>query len=394
MRAVIEGAVSLPITDNSPTAANGIIYGQYRAPIFEFLFEENRPGFALVTNNFQSMPFLVEGGSSSSFSGIIVDQLNPWPGLFPPPQNNGGCIPPAPNAGGPYTVTSEGQITLSGSIGAGTSTSVLWSLPLGLPASEVGSLSQPASAITGYTAPQVLDPAGRVITVTFSVTSPCVPGGSIISTADIRVAGPTTPVVLAIPLVLTTGGTITVQLNGLDPDNLSLTFAVSQPTGQAATIDAVNSPGGLTGSVQLTVPALGVNVFDPVFLTFDVIATNTNGVISPVTTFTVQVGPAPDTILLVTQYRAGKQRLIITAATSFVNPAEVLTLQPYMSILGTMFDPTLLGKTFFNEGLDPAGGGAGVHTLVLVGAPQPAGTVQAVSNIGGASAPTPIQRLR
>lgn len=50
VRAAVEGAVTLPIGVATPTAANGIIFGQFRAPIFEYIFAENRPGFAQVNS--------------------------------------------------------------------------------------------------------------------------------------------------------------------------------------------------------------------------------------------------------------------------------------------------------------------------------------------------------
>ena len=43
MRAVIQGAFTAPITAGSPRSANGIVYGQYHAPILEYIFPENFP---------------------------------------------------------------------------------------------------------------------------------------------------------------------------------------------------------------------------------------------------------------------------------------------------------------------------------------------------------------
>ncbi|HEY0190752.1 MAG TPA: hypothetical protein VGC42_06485, partial [Kofleriaceae bacterium] len=80
VRAVIEGLQGqVPGTAGAKTAANGIYYGQYHAPISEILFPENVPGSAPVANNFESIPFLACGGSSSA-TGVVVGQLRPWPG--------------------------------------------------------------------------------------------------------------------------------------------------------------------------------------------------------------------------------------------------------------------------------------------------------------------------
>ena len=61
MRAVIQGAFTAPITAASPTAANGIVYGQYHAPILEYIFPENVPGAPIVENNFNNIAFLAHG---------------------------------------------------------------------------------------------------------------------------------------------------------------------------------------------------------------------------------------------------------------------------------------------------------------------------------------------
>src|SRR6476661_61546 len=85
MRAVIQGAFTAPITAASPRAANGIVYGQYHAPILEYIFPENVPGAPIVENNFNNIDFLAHGGYTSG-PGTLVGQLNPWPSnIVPPP---------------------------------------------------------------------------------------------------------------------------------------------------------------------------------------------------------------------------------------------------------------------------------------------------------------------
>lgn len=83
VRAVIEGKQG-----TTATFANGIIAGQYHAPILEYIFPENIPGTPIVENNFNALDFLAKGGYASS-AGTLVGQLTPWP------SNN---VPSAPGA--------------------------------------------------------------------------------------------------------------------------------------------------------------------------------------------------------------------------------------------------------------------------------------------------------
>ncbi len=82
--AVLEGATH-------PTVANGLVAGQYRAPIQEFIFPENIPGAPIVENNFATLDFLAKGGYTS-VPGTLVGILDPWPGVSsaPPPPPPGG----------------------------------------------------------------------------------------------------------------------------------------------------------------------------------------------------------------------------------------------------------------------------------------------------------------
>ncbi|HZX53216.1 MAG TPA: hypothetical protein VFE86_00975, partial [Ilumatobacteraceae bacterium] len=84
VRAVIEGLQTQdPANPAAVTSANGIYYGQYHAPIDEFLFPENIPGAPIPENNFNTMPFLAQGGYTS-FSGVVAGVLNPWPSNIAP----------------------------------------------------------------------------------------------------------------------------------------------------------------------------------------------------------------------------------------------------------------------------------------------------------------------
>jgi hypothetical protein len=117
-------------------------------------------------------------------------------------------------------------------------------------------------------------------------------------------------------------------------------------------------------------------------LTFSVVAVDTppSTLTSNTVSTTVTVRPVPDVDTIATaQYRTSKARLDLTATSSIVNPGLTLTLQPYRTTTGAIFDPSNLGAVLSNNG-------GGNYTLTLVGAPQPQGQVLVVrSNIGGVS---------
>jgi hypothetical protein len=66
-------------------AANGLRAGQYRAPISEYIFPENRIlGDPLIPLNLQDLDFLARGSGPLTTRGRdgggTVGQLTPWPG--------------------------------------------------------------------------------------------------------------------------------------------------------------------------------------------------------------------------------------------------------------------------------------------------------------------------
>src|SRR3954469_10687899 len=73
-------------TGTMPTPTpNGLLAGEYTAPIFEYLFSEPAPagGIAPLPNNFWDLQFLAQG--SGPFTGRLgqsgtLGQLSPWPG--------------------------------------------------------------------------------------------------------------------------------------------------------------------------------------------------------------------------------------------------------------------------------------------------------------------------
>jgi hypothetical protein len=102
--------------------------------------------------------------------------------------------------------------------------------------------------------------------------------------------------------------------------------------------------------------------------------------------------PLADTVAVTSvEYRTGKQRLIITATSSIVSTTVDLTLAPYLTATGVVFDPAVLGNLFTNTG-------GGIYTLTLVGAPEPAvppaTPITVRSTAGGVSPPHGIDRLR
>ena len=104
----------VPGTPSAKTAANGIYYGQYHAPIGEYIFPENVPGTPIPENNFNTIPFLAYGGYQS-LTGVQAGVLDPWPSNVPAPAFV--CATPTIN-GAPYTVANGGSLKLSGSVTA------------------------------------------------------------------------------------------------------------------------------------------------------------------------------------------------------------------------------------------------------------------------------------
>ena len=114
LRAVLRGAY----TAAAPVlSGNGLITGQYHAPIFDFLFPENLGvGNPPVPLNFNEFPFLANG--TSGFSGVNVGQLNPFPAAVVPVPTCNPVVTPGPptaNAGAAQTVAGGALVTLNGS---------------------------------------------------------------------------------------------------------------------------------------------------------------------------------------------------------------------------------------------------------------------------------------
>jgi Bacterial Ig domain len=101
---------------------NGLLAGEYSAPIFEFLFSEPAPagGIAPLPANFWDLQFLAQG--SGPYTGRLgqsgtLGQLSPWPGpLVPDPGcgASGGGQTQIPAAIGPAPIAGPDTIGLTG----------------------------------------------------------------------------------------------------------------------------------------------------------------------------------------------------------------------------------------------------------------------------------------
>ena len=373
VRAVIEGAWT-PAGPQT-TYANGIIAGQYHSPIGDYRFPENLPGKPVVANNFNTLDFLAKGGYTSS-AGTLVGVLNPWPNDIAP---QGTCNTAVAFAGGPYTVASAGTVTLNGSATGDVPLTFAWSAP------AQGTISPLNIAGPAYTAPSVA--TTTVVPLQLSVTN-C--GGTSISNTTVTVNAAAAPTVNSLAQVhVFSGAAGNFTVSGTDPNGLALTFNVVQ-TGAPALLSFVvtqgANPPGNTAKATFTAPVLPPGqVLDSV-INITVTATNSAGATSAPMFTTVCIDPLPDLIsITLSQYRINNKRLVITA-TSTVNSANVvLTLQPYVTITGTTYNP------------DPAAGGVGnvftnnlngTYSLTLNGVAEPA-----CGNAAGNKPPCPIRPL-
>ena len=73
------GTVQLPRQVGNITPANGLLAGQYQAPMFGFIFPDAPQGFPAIPTNFQTMPFLARGEGGNTAAG----PLTPFPPFIP-----------------------------------------------------------------------------------------------------------------------------------------------------------------------------------------------------------------------------------------------------------------------------------------------------------------------
>ncbi len=373
MRAVIEGAW---VPGQTTTYANGLIAGQYHAPITTLIFPENIPGSPIVPNNFESIPFLACGGYTSS-AGTLAGQLNPWPGAAAPSLAAcpGAIAPPVANAGLNQTVASGAAVTLNGSASTGTAPlTFVWAQnPLDVP--QV--LLTAAGSNATFTAPSVA--TATVLNFTLTVTNSA---GSSTANVTVTVNPILAPTVSApAPVSVISGTPVTLTATCTDPNipaALPCTFTWTQ-AGAAPFVITPNPFSGATISFTVTLP---VGTTTNTVLNFTVTATNSAGASSAPASTSVTVRPAPDGVIITSAvYRISKQRLDLTASSSVISPNVILTLQPYLTKSGTIFDPRTLGSNLFTNN------GGGLYVMTLVGAPEPAippaTPLTATSNLGG-----------
>jgi hypothetical protein len=150
--------------------ANGLDAGQYRLPVFEFVFPENhRIGDPIIPNNFEDFPFLAQGSGPLFGSGPVVGQLDPWPGDPAPPRAN--CVPggvaPIVSAGADFSVGSLVPVQLAGTMTLDTHSvgaQIVWTQTggPGVPLSGFNTLSPQ------FTAPSI-PPGGAAQQLTFQL---------------------------------------------------------------------------------------------------------------------------------------------------------------------------------------------------------------------------------
>lgn len=125
IRTVIRGSNPAP----QQLAANGLLYGQYQAPVSEYIFPENLGfgGLPIVPNNFDALQFLSLGHGpwdlydpyGTIFGALnpapIQGQLAPWPGAPTPATVScagGGAAPPVINVAD-VTATTGSSVSLN-----------------------------------------------------------------------------------------------------------------------------------------------------------------------------------------------------------------------------------------------------------------------------------------
>jgi hypothetical protein len=343
--------------------ANGLIPGQYHAPIQDYILAENIPGTVVIPVDFNSIPFLAQGGYASTSNSTPSGALNPWPGtLIPAP----GCTPASAAPGGPYQVASGGTVTLSGTAG-GTTPTFLWTVVSG-----GGSFTAGSTTLTPtFSAPAVL--ATTTVTVNLAVTA-C--NSTVNSPATITVNAPLAPTAtVPAPITVLSGTPVSLKGTGVDPNvpALALTFAWTQTNTGAAGVPTVSpltcgpaaSPITCTLNFVPTLPVGGASAT----IQLQGLTTNSAGVSSVAASTSVTVLP-PSAALSITsvEYRTTAKRLIINASDTTVSPTLVLKLQPYVTSTGVTYNPDPaaggLGNTFINNG-------AGLYLLDISGAPAP-----------------------
>ena len=352
-------ASQVPGTPGATPAANGIFWGQYHAPIGEYIFPENVPGTAVPENNFNTIPFLALGGYSSGTS-VLAGVLNPWPSNVLP---NAPVCATASIIGGPYQVANGASIQLSGGVTAGATTPVTVNWTAGTTAGGTDLNAALTGATTTTPTFNATGLAAETYFLTFSATNPC---GKSTASSTITVAAAPIPTINPIQNQTVTAGT-PVTITATSGSLPAPTWTWAQTSGPANPI-LTQTPTVATASGS---SSLSFNPTVAGTYTFTVVATNANGVSNASTVSVTATPTVPTNITLNNVYRTQKQRLVITATSTDTTVAS-MKLLPYQTETGTTFDPTTLGANLTVSLIAP-----GSFTITLVGAPPPA------CNLGG-----------
>jgi hypothetical protein len=401
MRAVIEGAW---VPGQATAFANGIVAGQYHAPIQEYIFPENIPGNPIVENNFNVIDFLTRGGYTSS-AGTQVCQLNPWPSnVIPPAAACGTSAPTAPvaNAGAAQTVPAGTLVTLAGSANGTAPLTFSWA--------QAPLAGEPAVVLAGantanptFTAPAVV--AATTLHFTLTVQNSV---GSATASTTVTVNAVGAPTVNHVaPISVFSGANGSIAVSGTDPGGLKLTFTVTQAGAPALLNLRQTSATNASAVWSFTAPPLPLGQVIPSVINLTITAKNSAGAVSAQEFTTVTINPLPDIVgITIAEYRTTRQRLDITATSNIVSPNVVLKLNPYVcQVKAAPCVANAAGVWMYNP--DPAAGGAGntftntgggLYTITLVTAPEPAippaTPLTVTSNLNGASAPSALTRIR
>ena len=356
-------ASQVPGTPGATTAANGLYYGQYHAPIGEYIFPENVPGTPVPENNFNSIPFMAYGGYAS-ITGVLAGVLNPWPSNVPAPAFV--CATPT-IIGAPYGVPSGGSITLSGNVAAGASTplTLQWTAGTTLGGTNLnGALAGATTTTPTFNATGL---AAKTYFLSFTTSNVC---GVATTSTTIVVSGAPAPTISPVQdQTVTAGNPVTIAASSSSLP--APTWTWTQTAGPVPPLITQAPAATITSGTS----SLNFNPTVAGTYTFSVTATNANGA-SPATSVNVVVTPAvPTNVTPITEYRTTKQRLVITA-TSPDATVTSMVLQPYLTETGIVFDPATLGAANLTVSLIAPG----TWALTAVGAPGPA------CNLGGAYA--------
>jgi hypothetical protein len=333
-------------TVNTP---NGLVSGQYNAPIFEYLFPEPVPGAPVVPINAEVMAFLALGigplvpDAPVSPSNPIVGQLSPWPGAIAPT---------------PITAPTARVSTATASVDGGSTVTILNGStstdPNGLPLTyhwtQTGGPAVVLSANNSTTAanPSFVAPnTGLPVTLTFSLSvsdtylSSPTPDPTVTITVTTPAAQP--PIAVVGPnQTVNSGNVVTLDGSGsIDLNQRPLIYRWTQTAGPAVVLSQNNSTAA--SKPTFTAP----NVAAATTIRFSLVVQDSGGPglssLPPAPTVTITVNPTADVITIASVvYRQGQQRLTVTA-TSSAGAAATLTLQavPSLNVPATLMTPVL-----------------------------------------------------